>query len=139
MIVYRDEENKTNDYKVGKGKPPREHQFPKGKSGNPRGRPPKKTPNSIDAIGVLNSDVNVRIDGKNTKVTAFEASFRQISKRAVEGNLSSIRQFLNQCEKFELIGASEPEHCCGVVHAPKGVNFGEWLEEVTELVPDVEQ
>jgi len=137
--MSRDEENKTNDYKVGKGKPPKEHQFPKGKSGNPDGRPPQKTPDKIDAASILNSEVKVEIGGKKMKVSAFEVSFRKTSKLAVEGNLRSIRQFLNQCEKFGIIGASGVETVSSVVHAPKGVNFREWLEEVTELVPDDEQ
>jgi len=137
--MSRDEENKTSEYKVGKGKPPKEHQFPKGKSGNLNGRPPKKTRDHIDAASILDTKFTVEIDGKKTEVTAFELSFRKISKLAVEGNFRSIRQFLNQCEKYGLIDAPEPEQNCSVVHAPKGVNFGEWLDEVTELVPDDEQ
>ena len=134
-----DEENRTNDYKVGKGNPPKEHQFPKGKSGNPGGRPKNNSPDMIDAASILNSDVKVQIDGKESIISSFEASFRKTSKLAVEGKIRSIRRFLNQCEQFELIGAPQPEHNCGVVRAPKGVNFREWLEEVTELVPDDEQ
>ena len=30
---------RPHDYKVGYGKPPKEHRFKKGQSGNPRGRP----------------------------------------------------------------------------------------------------
>jgi hypothetical protein len=30
---------KKGDYEVGYGKPPRDTRFPKGQSGNPRGRP----------------------------------------------------------------------------------------------------
>jgi Tfp pilus assembly protein PilX len=29
---------RTGDYKVGKGKPPKEHQFQRGQSGNPKGK-----------------------------------------------------------------------------------------------------
>jgi hypothetical protein len=32
----------TNEYKVGRGRPPKEHRWPPGRSGNPKGRKPKK-------------------------------------------------------------------------------------------------
>ncbi len=34
-----------NDYDTGYGKPPKKHQFKKGKSGNPKGRPKKAKEN----------------------------------------------------------------------------------------------
>ena len=37
-----DKPTTENESEVGFGKPPREHQFAKGKSGNPAGRPKKK-------------------------------------------------------------------------------------------------
>lgn len=33
--------DKKSDYEVGRGRPPKEHQYKKGQSGNPRGRPRK--------------------------------------------------------------------------------------------------
>lgn len=137
--MSRDEEKRSNEYKVGKGNPPKEHQFRKGKSGNPRGRPPKKTHATFDAISVLNEELNVQIRGKKTKASAFEVSFRKTSKLAVDGKIGSIRRFLNQSEKFDLIGPPELDQHRSVVHAPKGVNFRDWFEEETELIPEDEQ
>jgi Family of unknown function (DUF5681) len=37
------ENNETQDYEVGYGKPPKTSQFKKGESGNPSGRPKKPT------------------------------------------------------------------------------------------------
>jgi hypothetical protein len=34
----------TEEYRVGPGRPPKEHQYPKGRSGNPKGRPRKPSP-----------------------------------------------------------------------------------------------
>ncbi len=36
-----DNDNGNNDEEVGFGRPPKQHQFKPGQSGNPRGRPPK--------------------------------------------------------------------------------------------------
>ena len=42
------------DYEIGCGKPPKEHQFKPGQSGNLKGRPPKRKQKRIDAAAVLN-------------------------------------------------------------------------------------
>jgi len=137
--MSRDEADKTDDYKVGKNKPPKEFQWGKGVSGNPGGRPVARKLDQLDLAGVLNSPVKAKIRGKEAKISASEASFRQTSKMAVEGELRSIRQFLNQCEKFGILGISESKKNCGVLHAPKDVDFYDWLEKVTEWLPVDEQ
>jgi hypothetical protein len=35
--MLKDKKGKTGDYEIGYGKPPKEHRFKKGKSGNPAG------------------------------------------------------------------------------------------------------
>ncbi len=106
------------DYEVGKCKPPTEHQWKKGQSGNPSGRPRKRQPDPVDVGAILNAPVKARIHGKETEISTFEASFRQLVKKAIEGHLPSIKQFLKHCEDCAVIAPPEPDVGGGVVIAP---------------------
>ena len=76
---------------IGYGKPPRNKRFRKGRSGNPRGRPPgrnKKPPYEA----VLGQMVTVREDGIERRVTAAEAFVLYLTKRALDGDSAATRQ-----------------------------------------------
>jgi len=121
-------------YEVGKGKPPKHTQWQKGQSGNPNGRPKSRKSDAIDIESLLDETVKARVGGKETEMPVFEASFRQVAIRAIEGHLPSIRKFLRTCEEYGVIAPS-PQREGGVVFAPKGVDLDEWLDSVTEWVP----
>ncbi len=65
----------------------------------------------------------------------FEAGLRKLAKKAVDGNLPAIRKFVKICEEHGVFAPPSAVAGGGVVRAPKGVNFHEWLESVTEWVP----
>ena len=76
---------------IGYGSPPRNKRFKKGRSGNPRGRPPgrnKKPPYEA----VLGQMVTVREDGIERRVTAAEAFVLYLTKRALDGDSAATRQ-----------------------------------------------
>ncbi len=135
--MSKDKKGKGADYDVGYGKPPKEHRFKKGSSGNPAGAPSKRKRRPIDVAAILNEPLAVKTSGVHRKMPAFEVGVRRLIERALkQGNLPAILEFIALCESFRLLVPPPVEHGGGVVVAPKGVDFQEWIESVTELVPD---
>ena len=135
--MSKDKKGKGRDYDVGYGKPPKAHQFKKGSSGNPAGAPSKRKRKPIDVAAILNEPLAVKTSGVHRKMPAFEVGVRRLIERALkQGNLPAILEFIALCESFRLLVPPPVEHGGGVVVAPKGVDFQEWFESVTELVPD---
>ena len=130
-----DKKKPSGDNEVGYGKPPKEHRFPKGRSGNVSGRPKSKKSGLTDISGLLNEPVKVKAGGKVREMGPFEAGLRKLAKRAVDKDLRAILKFVKICEEYGAFAAPPAATGGGVVRAPKGVNFYEWLESVTEEVP----
>ncbi len=133
--MSKDKKGKGADYDVGYGKPPKAHQFKKGSSGNPAGAPSKRKRKPIDVAAILNEPLAVKTSGVRRKMPAFEVGVRRLVERALkQGNLPAILEIIALCESFRLLVPPPVEHGGGVVVAPKGVDFTEWIESVTELV-----
>ena len=134
--MAKDRKAKGGDYEVGYGKPPKRHQFPKGKSGNPRGAPSKRRRTPIDVAGVLNEPLTVKNSGVPQKMASFEVGVRRLVEGGLKNkDLKAILEFLDLCESFGLMVPPSVEEGGGVIVAPRGVNFREWVESVTEMVP----
>lgn len=84
---------------VGYGKPPEEHRFKPGKSGNPEGRP-KKVPNPDGVLAkYMGGTITVTDGGVQKKITRLDALLRQQFAIAIKGNSRaalSILQALRQ-------------------------------------------
>ena len=130
-----DKKKPSGDNEVGYGKPPKEHQFKPGQSGNIKGRPKSRKSGLTDISGLLNEPVKVKAGGKVREMGPFEAGLRKLAKRAVDKDLRAILKFVKICEEYGGIAPPPAVTGGGVVRAPKGVNFHEWLESVTEDVP----
>ncbi len=134
--MSKGKKGKGADYDVGYGKPPKAHRFKKGSSGNPAGAPSKRKRKPIDVAAILNQPLAVKASGVRRKMSAFEVGVRRLVERGLkQGNLDAIREFLELCESFRLLVSPPVEHGGGVIVAPRGVDFTEWVESVTELVP----
>lgn len=122
--------------KVGYGRPPKHTQFKKGRSGNPGGRPKSRGSGTVDVAGILDQPIKVKRAGKVYEMSSFEASFRQIARKALDKDLPAIIAVIKACEEYGVICKLPIAQHGGVIRAPEGVDFQEWVDSVTELVPD---
>ena len=78
----------------GYGKPPKKHQFKKGVSGNPRGRPKGKKSFTALFKQLENEKITVQINGKTEKLTIEQAILKRVMIDSVVGKSSSARLYL---------------------------------------------
>jgi hypothetical protein len=103
-------------YKVGHGRPPAEHRFQKGKSGNPRGRPrrseastPEHGPEPARDIMLREASrlINVMSGGKALTLTAFEAVVKATFVSALNGGPTAQRVIIQCVQAAEIEKARE--------------------------------
>ena len=86
----------------GDKNPPKEHQFRKGKSGNPKGRPRKKKQSSsdpgLDLIASVHRElgktISVQENGQHKEITKLEAFSAQLVAQSVNGKPSQQKMLL---------------------------------------------
>jgi hypothetical protein len=99
---------------VGYKKPPKASQFPKGKSGNPRGRP-RETPGIAAVFRKVSKQV-VQTNGKSgpQRMTKLEASVTQLLNKAATGDLKAMKVLMQTASRFpELV--TDPSEPCNIV------------------------
>ena len=82
------------DYPVGYGKPPKNHQFKPGKSGNPKGRA-KRTPTAAELLDREAARlVTIKTGNSQRKIPKREAILRRVLDMAMQGDLARARLVL---------------------------------------------
>ena len=114
---------KTGDYEVGYGRPPRHTRFAKGQSGNPRGRPCGAKNFTTLLEEALNEPVIVTENGGRRKITMRQAIVKQLVKRSATADLRAMKLLLNIMRDIE--GQNEAA-------SPEPPAFSEADEEVLE-------
>lgn len=89
--------------RVGHGCPPKKHQWPRHKSGNPAGRPPNSRSRKFKIARAADRKVSIRVNGRARSMIALEAIVYIITHKAIEGNAEAIKL------RERLLGISEPE------------------------------
>ena len=81
---------------VGYGRPPRDHQFKPGKSGNPKGRPKGTKSEETILRELLQQKISLNERGKARRITIHEGIFRRIIEDCLKGNTKSAAFILNR-------------------------------------------
>lgn len=82
------------EYKVGYKKPPKHTQFPKGQSGNPRGRKKGSRGLKTDLNAELNRVLEVKMGSYRFKGTSQQLMLRGLALLAANGNLKASAQLV---------------------------------------------
>jgi len=85
---------KTEDYEVGYGKPPKHTQFKKGQSGNKRGRPKGANNFKTDLMKTLKAQVPVIENGRQRTVSTQLATLMRLREKALKGDEKALGRLL---------------------------------------------
>ena len=90
-------EDKTanGNYEVGYGQPPKAHQFLKGCSGNPKGRPKGTRNLKTDLMEELGEQITLNEGGKPKTLSKQRALLKSLTARAIKGDGRAVSALLN--------------------------------------------
>ena len=88
------DEDMEEEYRTGYKKPPKQTQFKKGQSGNPKGR--KKTSKNFaeSFVKELFTTIQIKENGEIKRVNVINAISKKIVNIALQGNISILKKFL---------------------------------------------
>ena len=97
-------------YRVGYGRPPREHRFQPGQSGNRKGRP-KGAKNTVTLLReILDRKIEVRTGSTVRKMSVREAMLTRFAEAALKGDTKSAAFLLQRYDMLETV----QEHTTGI-------------------------
>lgn len=102
-------ESEDPAYEIGYKRPPKDHQFKKGKSGNPKGRPKGSKSFATLVRENLAKPIQVKLDGKLRTVSMGEAILMRSLRDAVSGGKRAAEQGLKLMERFDQPEEKEAE------------------------------
>jgi hypothetical protein len=114
-------------YEVGYRKPPKQHQFPAGRSGNPKGRPKGAKNEATILREIMHQRMEIREGGRSRKISRLEALLLRCLEAALKGDLKAMAFLLN---RYRLIEGAEAEHGEPLSHDEKTI-----LEEFAKRFP----
>jgi uncharacterized protein DUF5681 len=120
---------------VGFRKPPRSRQFKKGRSGNPKGRPPRAS-RDADILALLrsalNEEVTVTENGERKKITKAEAMAKQLVNKGAAGDARAIHLLLATLrsieERLDSAAGEQAEETATQMHMLERLTIEERLE-----------
>ena len=93
--------------KIGRGNPPKRTQFPKGTSGNLRGRPRGSKNLRTLVLEAAKQPTTIEIDGKQRRISNLQATTLQLANKAAKGDPKSMAAFLDWVDEIQTQAARE--------------------------------
>lgn len=122
------------DDKVGYCRPPKKHQFRKGISGNPKGRP-KGSPNLVTAVkAALSESVMVTEGGRRKSISKLDAAAIQMVNRAVTGDARAFQVLMMLRELLE-----GPANKAAAVSVEDEKIIADMTRRIREAKPETEE
>lgn len=120
-------EDDKRDEAIGYGRPPRETQFRKGKSGNPGGRPRKDRGQSAIAARVLGEvqRLNGQPKGSRVRYTTIEIVIMRLKQLAAAGPVAAGKLFNRYMERYKQ--PAPPQGGVGYLVVPEVLTEEEWV------------
>jgi len=82
--------------------PPKEYQFPKGVSGNAKGRPRGSKNLKTIVMEAAADQVSAVVDGKSRRISKLQATVMQLATKAAGGDHNSMGKFLAWVDEMEM-------------------------------------
>lgn len=120
----------NENYFVGKGNPPKKHQFKPGQSGNPKGRP-KGSKNVHHVLTkILGEKITITDAGKKMVVDKLEGAIRVMVNKSFDGSPASLKLLLEVLENGGVSEQSLEENLFTDEDHAALMKELDWLDEV---------
>ncbi|WP_267389244.1 DUF5681 domain-containing protein [Sphingomonas sp. GC_Shp_3] len=83
-----------NEERVGYRRPPRQHQFKPGRSGNPRGRPQGAKGLKSELLAVINEQLTITVNGKPRRMRTLRVVLKSLAAQAAKGKIAAADKLL---------------------------------------------
>ena len=97
----------TEDANPGYGKPPKDHRFKRGESGNPHGRPKGSRNIRTDLTELMKRKVAVRENGRPRRISRQEAMLLSLYDKALRGDVRAATNIINMMLEIDPAARAE--------------------------------
>lgn len=105
---------RTKPEEVGYCKPPKQHQFKPGQSGNPKGRPKKEAPDPDKILAeALETKMKSKENAREKSAIVLELLVRKLIEQALKGNQKAVPELLNRYVSIKAKELSVPDKSGG--------------------------
>jgi hypothetical protein len=125
------------DYEVGYGKPPKDSQFKKGESGNPRGRAKYTRNLKTDLTKILGKKISVREGDRRFKVSGQEGVLMSLMAKCLKGDTKAITTLVNLAVRMFGLEGAFPDATERLTPQEQQM-LTEWDDRLRNLAPDDE-